>query len=1109
MTTNSRVLAAALNREIIDDQPDRLSIHTHHIRLTQANLPYQLVPGKRLASEKHFAVYADQIVLEEVLQNPGRNIELHAREIIIEKPATLDVAGAYPEKDFKPGDVPTQKDAKPGAAGTGGENATAGGNAGNIVIDAHHLVNKTSGPRTQSVAELNAVGSQILGEHPLKLDDNTSVPTVEIARTKIYNTYEVVITLENGRVEGLSHFAFDAARIDNTTRRIVVRFSIPAAKITGTTQFTGQQRISTQPFVVKIDASATLKPDGAVSDLRTELSFVSDTPIKLSLQGIDGTLSAAALNTIRDRVVAHVGSGTIEGFLKAFGNRLAGTALTILAAGGPGGRGQDGHAGNRGEAGPNGAQTSKHGVETEHGYSFPDEAYGKNGSQGGRAGSPGLSANGGKGGQIVLNVMQPLELSVVYGIAGGDGGERANPGERGPGGPGGSGAICHMFNAKTGRPVDDMQAPDGKEGPVGEAAQSAGSTGVRGAAGDPLKFNGAPFTGGPPPSYTFTELAQALSLSQLLITQNATDQDFLNAKNDDDRTAAAGGYTWLININQPFTDSSGKIDPAKVSKLEQQVRARIHNSAVVSLMRLQQGLDYYGHSHNWTPVLNLSNLMGRTGELIQLGKVVEDQFNRYLDKGLADKERMKAFTQAKQEIDRKLAQFDAEIEKLKPQIESLWTEVEKHSEALRRQRTLLVEGQLKFKDDLIKYLRAQNDLTFDTFLDMLGTVIGCAGGVVEGVGGIKTAIDALKKAEEFSKQIKNVVEIFKKAKATIDNISKAYSSVKDAFDDGNANAAKVLVDGDAFDKLLKEYLDKVDSAGELRQAIDYYVKLGQARNMAAYNYTTLVAQMLTIQTQHDQLYQGIQHINAEMAARQDNVLPVYTAYLKDAYEDVQRNLLRNIYQENRAYQYWSLRNRQLQTDDLNIATLAATHQGLISDIDAFRENSQQFNDFRQEIVIAAEQYSNEFAHLRTSRVLTFKLDIRREEGFQNMRYIIAREFKLNFPEVKDGSHVLFVNVVHTGESVLNSDIDLDKPGTLHVFSHRPRLAPYKIDYKNPANTAGGKLGEDSQGYIGVSPFALWRLDFNLKGNEWLDVSTIKTVHLTFSGRFLGPGARLP
>ena len=203
MTENARALAASLNREIVDDQPDRLSIHTHSIRLTQANVPYKLVPGKRLPSEKHFAVYADQIVLAETLQNPGRNIELHAREIIIEKPATLDVAGAYAEKDFRPGDPPIQKDARPGAEGTDGDTATVGGNAGSIVIDAHHLVNKTSGPRTQTVADLNAVGAQILAEHPLKIDDTASLPAMEITRTKVIN-FDIVVTLENGRVEGLS-----------------------------------------------------------------------------------------------------------------------------------------------------------------------------------------------------------------------------------------------------------------------------------------------------------------------------------------------------------------------------------------------------------------------------------------------------------------------------------------------------------------------------------------------------------------------------------------------------------------------------------------------------------------------------------------------------------------------------------------------------------------------------------------------------------------------------------------------------------------------------------------------------------------------------------------
>ncbi|HEX6041070.1 hypothetical protein [Longimicrobium sp.] len=1106
MTENARAMAAAMNREIVDDQPARLAIHTHRIRLTQANLPYQPVAGKRLASEKHFAVYADQIVLAGVLQNPGRDIELHAREIIIEQPATLDVGGADADKDFRPGDAPLQKDAQPGAAGTDGANGTDGGSGGRIVIDAYHVVNRAPDGGTLSVADVAALGARVFAEHPPKLEDACALPVLEAGRTKMWGGSEIVINLENGRVEGLGQVTLQAARFDPGSGRIALQLALAGLKVTGTTN-AGNGRIASQGFGCVVDVSARLNPDGSLGEPRRDLSLVTDRPIKLPVPYMDGTLSGSALDTVRDRVATHVGAAA-EPLLKAVGDRLRAAALTLLAGGGRGGRGQDGHAGDRGEAGPAGARTTRHGVQTDNGPGFPEDAIGKNGLQGGRAGSPGASGNGGRGGAVELNVMLPPNLAVVYSTAGGEGGVPASPGERGPGGHGGAGTVCRMFDGKTGRPVEDQKAPDGKDGSPGPPAERAGTRGAPGAAGSALKVNGGAYTGGTLPAYSFAALAPALSLGQLLVTQNATDQQFLNAKTEDDLVAAADGYTWLIHINEPFTDPAVPIDAARVPRLEQQVRARIHDSAVVSLMRLQQGLDYFGHSYNWTPVLNLTSLLARTQEIILLGKVIEDQFNRYLDTSRSSRERMKAFDRARQEIDQKLGDLLGEIETLTPQIRGFEAQVEGYTRAMVRQRTLLLEGQLKFKDELIAHLRKENDLTLDIFLDILGTVIGCVGGVSKGVGGIKTAVDAVRKAEKLSEKFKKVVEVFTKAKATLASITKAYSSIKETLDDGTADAAKILVDGDEFNEMLKEYLGKIDAAGELRKAMDYYLTLAQARNMAAYNYTTLVAQVLALQTQHDQLYGGIQHINAEMAAHQDNVLPIYTAYLKDAYEDVQRSLLRNLYQENRAYQYWSLRDRQLRTDDLNIATLAATHERLKADIDTFRENSDSFSPFNQKVVVSADQYPSEFAEMRTSRVLTFALDIRREPGFQNMRYVIAREFTLKLPEVQGGSHVLFLNLVHSGEAVLNSDTDLDNPGALHVFSHRPRVSPFKIDYKDPDNMAGGTLGEDKQGYIGLSPFTLWRLDFGLKGNEWLDLDTVNTVVLTFSGRMLGPAARM-
>jgi hypothetical protein len=672
-----------------------------------------------------------------------------------------------------------------------------------------------------------------------------------------------------------------------------------------------------------------------------------------------------------------------------------------------------------------------------------------------------------------------------------------------------------MFDQKTGRSVEDQKAPDGERGPDGPAAVHGGKKGAAGSAGAKLQFNGKAFTGQVPP-LSFAALAQSLSLSQLLIAQNAADMDFLNAKIEADLAAVAGAYSWLIDINQPFTGAATGIDAARVSAQEQKVRGGIHNSAMVSLMRLQQGLDFYGHSYNWTPVLNLKYLSKRTGEIIAIGEVVQEQYEKYLEKAATNKERIDAFKTAKAKIDTKIKDFDEEIQKIAEQIENFRTEIADCSEDIVLQRKVLLEGQLKFKDELIKHLREESELGLTDFLDILGTVVGCVGGVVGGAGGIKTAIDKVKKAEEFKNQVKGVVEVFKKAKATIDSIKKAYSAVKDLIDVENPNAAKIAVDGTELDEMLKKYLGKFDAAGELRKALDHYLKLCQARNMAAYNYTTQVAQLLTTKAQRDQLFSGIQHINAEMAAHQNNVLPIYTAFLRDAYEDVQRDLLRNIYLENRAYQYWSLKERPLETENLNVATLADTHRRLIKAIDSFREENEEFDDFRQKLKISADRYPNEFAALPDTKSLAFTLDIRSEEGFENMSYIIARSFKLVFPDIvipdkleEKEKRVLSLNLIHSGQAVLNSNTKLDKPGALHVFSHRPRVRLYKIDYKNKDNTAGGSLGDNAQGYIGLSPFTMWRIDFNLDGNKWLDLKGIKSVELTFEGRMLGPGRKPP
>jgi hypothetical protein len=85
-----------------------------------------------------------------------------------------------------------------------------------------------------------------------------------------------------------------------------------------------------------------------------------------------------------------------------------------------------------------------------------------------------------------------------------------------------------------------------------------------------------------------------------------------------------------------------------------------------------------------------------------------------------------------------------------------------------------------------------------------------------------------------------------------------------------------------------------------------------------------------------------------------------------------------------------------------------------------------------------------------SRSLAFELDIRSEsDDFENMRYVIAQSFELVFPDLEGAKNVLSLNLIHSGQATLSSDTNLDKPGALHVFSHRPVHAPLQDQLQEP------------------------------------------------------------
>jgi flagellar capping protein FliD len=1096
--------------EIVEDSAECLSIYAMDINITQDRLPYALNPGKRLPSQKHFAVYADTLVLGGTLVNPGRDIRLYARQLVLEAPAVLDVCGADAGADFAAGVPAPQADTLPGANGDAGADGSDGGNAGAITIYAERIVQNFDGRSDKLAVHDSQTAIQQALQQAFQAAsgvNDEALPIDDVELSCDFFGRRMDSSLTDARISGLKNVRLEECKVDDSAGRIILRLIFSDLRLTGVDSLYNHRR-SSKAFSATLTMHCLRSSDGRSYRATAAGCSVA----QVLLENFNGCeLTEAGRRTVEanmPRLIEKTMAAVAEKALQDF---LAPLALTLLAQGGRGGRGQDGHAGMKGRKGENGVET---GIENmgscyDGVYSYPSPAVGKVGGKGGKGGDAGHSGKGGMGGSISVNVLAPDAFALMHSVAAGLGGDAAQAGGRGPGGQGGDGAYCILVEMSRGSLNSQKireQAPDGPDGEMGVEADFKGAPGLPGSAGTPLLLNAEPYKeGNPVPVFSYTSLSAALPLTLFFITQNTAGLAFLNARAEEDFEYARTLYQWLIDCNKPFADGAAK---AGLKTEEAKVRSTLCNSAMAEMLRLAQGLDFYGHSYNWAPVLTLKSLEQRCSEIVALGSVIENQFRDYTDTERTLKEKLGALSSAKQQIALKTGNIQAEIKRLDTEIGEMLKHLESYDKNVAAQLDLLNSTEYKFKKELENYLIEQHQTDFFQFMEMLGTVVSCVGGLGGAIGGTVSAFKALNEAESFVKEVKGVVKVLKKVKGGIDNLIKGYKAIKEYATREEPNGAKLLVDSEEFDEMLEEYLGKFPAADELRAAVDHYIELAQARNMAAYNYTALIGQKLSLQKQSEQIQAELPYIDAQAGAYRDTMLPVFSAFMRTAYERVRRDLLRKLYEENRAYEYWSLETDEFAVSNSSIAALAATHERLVADIDAFREANDAFETFTQVVEISAEKFPAAFAALPKQQCLVFELDIRTTPGFANMRHIMVQAFELRFPDITGSGKTLSVSLVHSGLAVFNRLPDPQAAGSLVMFSHKPRAKFFKIDYGNAENKAGGTIGDDSQGYAGLSPFTTWKLDFSLAGNDWLDLKSIQRVVLKLSGRFLGPGIAL-
>lgn len=242
----------------------------------------------------------------------------------------------------------------------------------------------------------------------------------------------------------------------------------------------------------------------------------------------------------------------------------------------------------------------------------------------------------------------------------------------------------------------------------------------------------------------------------------------------------------------------------------------------------------------------------------------------------------------------------------------------------------------------------------------------------------------------------------------------------------------------------------------------------------------------------------------------DPNLPAYVSFMRSALSDLKLNLVRMLYEENRAYYYWSLLEEPFQTNDLTMATLSAVHATLCQDIKREMDARGVSQAFTQDAILTANPQSATeamlsmpyaFRNLAATKQLAFTL-AQSFPGFKVMYQVTVDTYNISLPDFTPHSGELRVDLTHSGKAYQTA-----RPGAVASsveFAHAPVRVPYHFDYQDNDNKGGGQIGDPTQGYIGLSPFTLWTLDFSSSDQTVLDLlKEVKNIRLTFTGRFLG------
>jgi hypothetical protein len=759
--------------------------------------------------------------------------------------------------------------------------------------------------------------------------------------------------------------------------------------------------------------------------------------------------------------------GGSAGSIAIYAESMSGK-LVAVANGGAGGRGRDGGNGAEGALGQSG---------TSHLCSNDDiggGGLGKIGGTGGDAGIGGAGGIGGDGGSCAVRFLDETSLNTItctaLGGLPGAGGTSGRPGIGGQGGSGGMGS--EWDSSKLGQTCVQIPIQPGAQGPPGVAGSTVGTVApsVSGNVGTTLIQKALA-----------SDIAASSDISHLQMLSHRADILYLSGQ----YASAADSLTWIEKLTREQAPSTAVAD--EWNSLNQLSRGK--------LSQLGAGLDFYGLPKNNVPLVNFQTLDAPIAAMIATGEQIEQQYAAFRKVDSDEKTRLDAIQALLSASQDSLNAIDDDLTVLGQSINEVEDTLAKLADALQSEQLALQADSSAFQQAVVRQL-GSGKCTFLEAISFAATMVSLATSWESDLEAIVSAAMTVPPADPQANLVTNI----QTATNDINDLRVKFSNIKDSVANFS-NSAKIAMAQADVDALLGSY-SNLPEALAYKAELDAFFSTCLTRSQKAIEFTGLTLRLKILMAQRSAKAQEAIRLQALLHENPDPALPAYVSFLAKLVSESKRRIVLGLYEEHRAYQYWSLTDTPFSLQSYDSIVLKALHDKMQADaMTAQIERNRAPESFGDKepivIVLSAQRYPSAFAQFLKTNTLNFSIPFDEPEFRRGVFGISLSQVAISVVGLVTDDSKASVRLEHHGRARF-----LNQALAQIVFSHAPRRTQFIYDLKtgDPISDLANNLGQDHT-YAGLSPFASWTLSVDPSSNANPILNGVSAIELRFGGFF--------